>query len=204
MDANDSGSERRSGFVERGSVPPVRRDDGGLGEGTGRVCDDYAKWIGGPGFEWDAYCTFTFRSLGHPGFNELGILIVDQLWHSSGRPSFIWLCSEHGRRYGRFHLHALLSCSGGSYTGLDTFWQRRFGFSRIRRYVPRGGAVAYVAKYIAKDIRNEGDYGIFSPDWECDRPVDQNAGESDGPKTGYQRYLEWQWKSKKENPWEKA
>lgn len=69
----------------------------------------------------------------------------------AGIPLFWFYGVEHGERFGRLHLHALLGNT--ERLPVETL-QRQWtaGFARITEYDPTRGASYYITKYVSKEL----------------------------------------------------
>ena len=110
-------------------------------------------------FEWEWFCTFTFREDVAPESAEkrfrfliakLNRRLFGPRWWRKGQ-SVQWVRALEYQKRGVIHFHALMRGVGGE----DRFavmkeWEELAGFARI--YPPRNGAAVrgYCAKYVAK------------------------------------------------------
>jgi len=138
-------------------VPPV----------SGLV-EAWASYLGA--WEWDWFCTFTFREDVHPEgadkrfrvlLSKLNRALFGPRWWSEGQSVQYVRALEYQRR-GVIHFHALMRCVGES----DRFrvmedWEELAGFSRI--YPPRSGEA--VRRYCAKYVSKGGELEIAGGPW---------------------------------------
>ena len=122
-------------------------------------------------FEWEWFCTFTFRNEVTPEAADKAFrLLVSVLnrreygvrWYKKGH-GIQWVRALELQRRGVIHYHALFRLCGRlrRMEAVDLWWSLGFGIARI--YAPRGQEAVrrYCAKYIAKD----GELDVGGPAW---------------------------------------
>jgi len=118
--------------------------------------DSWGRWL--DEFGWGWFATLTFRNPKGWRVTCLADRIVQWGHAFTGRGCCAFVCSEHGKQSGRYHLHGLINVSSAGCRILDDQWRKRFGFSNFRRFQQGRGAAHYVGKYILKSAFETGEY----------------------------------------------
>lgn len=136
----------------------------------------YGAWL--DEYSWDTFATLTFRTQDYgsgpvpPTLKKCRAATEKALRNNGFRRAF-W-GAERGYE-GRWHVHTLLesqrlealpvvSTPAGrrdttlAAENLDQWWRKRYGLTRIERYLPARGAASYVSKYVSKQMS---DYDLW-------------------------------------------
>lgn len=142
-----------------GRIPrELPRDDG--------TYEAWGNWLDGLG--WSTFALLTFGDEEGRAAIRCGDRIVEWLWRATGQRALAFTVGEHGRRTGRFHLHALVSHGIDGRNILDEEWRSRYGNTGLRTYERGRGAAHYVGKYVLKEAFELGSYHFSAagPGWE--------------------------------------
>lgn len=152
-------NSNRAGRARVGRIPrELPRDDGTYAA--------WGNWLDGLG--WSTFALLTFGDQEGRSAVRCGDRIVEWLWRATGQRALAFIVGEHGRRTGRFHLHALVSHGDNGHRVLDQEWRSRYGNTGLRRYERKRGAAHYVGKYVLKEAYDRGSYHLSAagPGWE--------------------------------------
>lgn len=117
-----------------------------------RLADAWGEWLGS--FDWDAWCTLTFREPYSADAADRAFRRWAQ-WIEKENPRFGYFVGhELGGIGGRLHLHALLGGleEGCSRRALWKRWHDKHGRAQLLPYDREKGAAFYVSKYVTKEI----------------------------------------------------
>jgi len=151
---------------------------------------ELTEFLGSTAFQWDSFCTLTFRrpaSLG--AINSYAALhgyLREHLPRNGITQSAVF--HERGPRGNRPHLHVLSQHPGRLGSDVKSFWERARGWADVKQYNPQLGAAHYVTKYIMKELDDLADWRIYSA-YGPESVEDLFASRS--RTTGYQLYSRW-------------
>jgi len=120
--------------------------------------NEWGRWLSECGWNW--YFTGTFKSDRGRRITRLGDRLCEWIWRGTGFGCLAFLCGEHGRRTGRYHVHGLISAVPSGRTILDEQWRARYGIAHIRDFRRERGAAYYCGKYALKSAHDTGEYSI--------------------------------------------
>ena len=145
----------------------------------GNILDKYSKFLKAQ--DWDYFATYTTRGaislpsarrlmeqyaihIGCGGTANFSNRMIPgkeyQERHEipgTGRARLFW-AAEPFKLRDSYHLHALVKCDM-TREQVDAYWQKKYGFARIKHYDSKRPGAMYCAKYILKTIS---DYDLHS------------------------------------------
>ena len=142
--------------------------------------EQYGKWLAS--LTWDTFGMYTFRerrTVARAG--ELFTRFLERPRISEGMRMVVWGAEPHPGGHGG-HVHALIRWHPWlekRREALEHFetWRRRRGYCGSAKYDPARGAAHYLTKYVLKDARQSGTWGVWT--WQTDS-TDPRAADADG------------------------
>lgn len=139
---------------------------------NGKILDEYGNFLQKQ--EWDFFATYTTRQALtlpaarrmmekyaiHIGCGGNTTFVNRQIpgkefdepaqVPGTGRAKLFW-AAEPFKLRNSYHLHALVKCDMNA-KQVDAYWQKKFGFARIKDYDGSKPGAHYVAKYMTKEL----------------------------------------------------
>lgn len=116
------------------------------------------EWLSSPA--WDQWGTFTFsKPLTHRSARRQFTRWVKKI-PTCIPPTCVTWSSEDGERFGRTHVHSLLSWKDEEPPDASLVWRgwySSYGRAEVVPYEAEKGAGHYVAKYVAKEVETDWD-----------------------------------------------
>jgi hypothetical protein len=114
-----------------------------------QVKEKLGEWL--HNFEWDIWCTFTFRFAVKNPFNAKKYF--ERFNKNLNRNISYFIGIENFKTSDNVHIHALLEgVKDITYVQLGQIWYKPYGYAYIRKYDPKLGASYYITKYVTKEF----------------------------------------------------